>query len=259
MNELLSIQEEFQNYLLHSGLSKPKFIINTKKVSAKTRLAIYSYAYRSRLIDALADNFPVLKNYLGCENFEALANAYLDIHPSTNRSIRWFGDQLGNFIASKNEFVAMPYLVELARVEWILTEVFDAPNVPVFQLDEIAKIPPEHWSNMRLFIHPSVKSLSLMWNVDAIWQAITDKLTPAEPKQNEHPVIWIFWRKDLINKFSPLTADEAWAITAVLEEKSFAEICEGLCRWHSEDTVAIHAASYLKGWITVGLITKIVY
>src|SRR3990167_11289209 len=98
MKGLQRLQTQFQDYLLNSNPLFRKCIVTTKKIPAEARLAIYSNAYRSRLIEALAANYPVLQTYLGCEQFEELGQAYLHACPSSFRSIRWFGDQLVNFL-----------------------------------------------------------------------------------------------------------------------------------------------------------------
>lgn len=54
-----------------------------------------------------------------------------------------------------------------------------------------------------------------------------------------------------------LGEDEAWALDAVREGGNFGVICEGLCRWHGADEVAMQAASFLKRWVTDGLISAV--
>ncbi|OGT38498.1 MAG: hypothetical protein A3F12_04120 [Gammaproteobacteria bacterium RIFCSPHIGHO2_12_FULL_38_14] len=258
MKVLQCLQNQFQDYLLNSNPNFQNSIVNTKKVPAETRLAIYNNAYRSRLVDALAANYPVLQTYLGCEQFEALGQAYLSANPSSFRSIRWFGDQLVNFLNEHADYKAFPYLAELAQFEWVLTLVFDATDSPVLQMEEMGSIPPGAWVNMRLQTHPSLHRLSLSWNVVQIWQAISDDKTPPDPIENSVPIHWVVWRKDLTNHFCSLTEDEAWAIDALLNGATFSGICEGLCQWVDEGEAGLRAASLLKGWISEGLVAKVV-
>src|SRR5579862_3161955 len=114
MTNLMNLQNKFQSYLINSNNDIRLDIEETKKVSATTRLQIYSNAYRFRLIEALASNYPVLQKYLGADSFQELAIQYIDEHPSTFRSIRWFGNQLENFLREHNQYNAFPYLAELS-------------------------------------------------------------------------------------------------------------------------------------------------
>jgi hypothetical protein len=69
MSNLLDLQDGFQNYLFKGHTQFRRMVIGTETFSADTRLAIYSNAYRSRLLDTLASNYPVLVGYLGTEKF----------------------------------------------------------------------------------------------------------------------------------------------------------------------------------------------
>lgn len=258
MNTLRDLENIFQNYLLHGNQCIFHHVIGTSKVPVEIRLEIYHYAYRSRLHEALMTSYSTVRSYLGDEQFETLCYAYIDSHPSTFRSIRWFGDQLGDFLTGHLPYSDFPYLAELAQFEWTMALVFDAANAPVMQLEEMQHIPAEAWIDMRLQIHPSVQRLSLSWNVVQLWQALTNDKTPDELEQNTPALNWILWRNGLTCQFSSLPEDEAWAIDAVINNLTFGEICDGLCQWVDEQNAGMHAASLLKGWITSGLISAVV-
>jgi hypothetical protein len=269
MNNLKKIQNTFQNYLFQQNSSKEavisceeilnndlhSLIISTNKISAEERLAVYSYAYQAHLIDALSEHYPMLKLYLGDEQFEALSLSYIKKHPSTYRSIRWFGDQLSSFLAENTFYRTFPYLSELAQFEWTQSLVFDALNSQILTLEEISTVPLEQWATMQFTSHPSVYRLNLSWNIVEIWQALKENQTPPEPTSQS--TLLVLWRNNFINQYCVLTDDEAWAMDAMLNCASFSEICEGLCQWHDVETTALHAASLLKGWILSGLIAEL--
>lgn len=257
MNGLAQLQNKFQEYLQNVNDDMQENILGTEKVSVETRLSIYKNAYYSRLIEALQSTYPVLNKYLGEEAFEVIMLEYIHHRPSTYRSIRWFGDQLDIFLADHLEYQASPYLSELAKFEWTMSQVFDSANADSILLEEIGKIPPALWENMRFYLHPSVRLVHLKWNVVAIWQALSDDEKPMVPKENEVAVSWITWRKDLISQFCSMPNDEAWAVNAMSQGKSFGEICEGLCQWRKEEDAPMYAASLLKGWVIAGLISKV--
>src|SRR3990167_3514142 len=242
MHELRYIQEQLQKYLLHAENDIEQHILETKKVSTQTRLAIYSNAYSSRLLDALATHYPALQKHIGEEEFAKLGHDYIGRYPSTNRSIRWFGNRLSHFIQENSRYVNFPHLAELAQFEWTMTLVFDAAENTVLQLADMQNISPQQWPNMKFRIHPSVYILTLSWNVVAIWQTILGDQIPGEPLQTI-PVSWVLWRKELVNQFYSLSEDEAWAMDAMLKGLTFAEICEGLCQWTHVEAAPLRAAS----------------
>lgn len=257
MNNLINLQNKFQSYLTTSDGEINTDIEETKKVSAATRLQIYSNAYRFRLIEALESNYPILQKYLGDELFQELALLYIDAHPSTFKSIRWFGDQLQNFLREHDEYTEFPYLAELSNLEWHMTLTFDAPDRELIDMETVMQIPPENWSMMRFVLHPSLYVLDFQWNVIQIWQNLSRDEPPPEPIKYNSTIPYIFWRKDLINQYCSLPQDENYAIHSMINGSTFGEICEGLCQWVSEQDAALRAASLLKGWISSGLISSI--
>ena len=141
MTNLKQLQESFQQYLLR--LDRPEIIceiLGTENLSATARLSIYSDAYQSRLIDALASNFPTLQSYLESNEFNTLATTYVDQNPSSFRSIRWLGDQFPKFIVTCPTYRTKPYLSELATLDWAMTLVFDAEDSNIITLNEISTI-----------------------------------------------------------------------------------------------------------------------
>lgn len=257
MSPLHGLQADFQSFLLRGDERMLDRVVGSAKVSTPRRLAIYYDAYRLRLLEALDSNYPILHAWMGDDEFEKLGLAYLEAHPSTHFSIRYFGHRLSEHLASAETNRDKPYLSEMAALEWAMSEAFDAPDSPGVGLDAMASLPPEAWPEMRLALHASVRRLDLRWNVPAIWKAIKEEQAPEEPRGDAWPQPWLVWRQDLKIFFRSLSVDEAWAIDAAHTGKTFAAICEGLCEWIDAQNIALHAAGLLKRWITDGMIVNI--
>lgn len=258
MKDLSGIQTDFQGYLFKGIIDIEQSVVGTHLVSAQTRLSVYRDAYQTRLIDALASNFPVLKTYMGDEDFQRIGLEYVDLHPSTSRSIRWYGSQMAAYLTNNYRgTIESQLLSELAEFEWAMTLTFDAADAPIFQLSQMMGIPPESWGTMRLKLHPSVQRISLLWDVVTLWEAITHNQPITKPLKNSAPYSWVLWRYDNMNRFYCLSQDESYALDTALKERTFGELCEGLCQWHKEEEVGLRAASLLKQWIQSGLITDI--
>jgi len=258
MKDLSGIQDDFQRYLLTGLIDIEQSVVGTNLISANTRLNVYRDAYQTRLLEALASNFPALKAYLGDEDFQRMGLEYIHLHPSTYRSIRWYGSQLASYLTNEYQGnVESQFLSELAAFEWAMTLTFDATDLPIFQLSQMMEIPAKSWGNMRLKTHPSVQCISLLWDVVTLWETLTNNQPIEKPIKHSNPVSWVLWRYDNMNRFYCLSQDESYALDAVLKERSFGELCEGLCQWHKEEDVGLRAASFLKGWIQSGLISNI--
>ena len=70
MSALSDLQSDFQSFLLDGNERMLSRVTGTAKVSTEQRLAIYYDAYRLRLLEALTSNYPVLRAWIGDEEFE---------------------------------------------------------------------------------------------------------------------------------------------------------------------------------------------
>ena|SRR3990167_2843633 len=260
MADLKQIQDSFQQYLLQSdaGVIAPQ-IVSTETLPALERLSIYGNAYKARLLEALASNYPFMHTYLGDEEFYALAMAYIAKQPSSYRSIRWYGDTFPEFTRQSELSQSLPYIGEIAELDWMMTLVFDAKDADIVTLEQMALISPDVWADMRFVFHSSVHRLQFGWNIVEFWQSTLSEEGGVSLAEYSSPVPWLFWRLDLTSHFISIPNDEAWALDAAMGGLNFSDICEGLCQFMNEDCVAIAAASMLKKWIASGLISEISY
>ncbi|HEY6281819.1 MAG TPA: DNA-binding domain-containing protein [Burkholderiales bacterium] len=258
MKVLSDLQKEFQDYVFKRDRHMEREVVGTRRASSKTRLGIYSSAYRLRLLEALDTDYPALRALAGDEHFEKLGYAYIESHPSPYYNMRWYGGELAQFLKTTPPYNEHPVLSEMAAFEWIMALAFDAPNDPVVTVDDMAKVPAEAWPDLVFMPHASLQRLNLEWNVPVFWKAVDKKEQPELPLKNEFPVGWVLWRRELNIYFRSMSVEEAWATDAMRSGNTFAEICSGLCEWIDELQVAQHAAGLLKGWIAEGMIKEVV-
>jgi hypothetical protein len=254
VTRLAHIQDAFQRFLIQGDPAIEAHIVGTQRVPVATRLGIYGDGYRSRLIEALQATYPVLAELLGEEDFQRLADAYVRTHISTFASIRFYGDELAEFLAADADYSQAPVLAELARWEWALAGAFDALDAAPLGVGAFAQLPPEEWAQLRLNWSPTVHVLQLEWNVAELWKAVTDEQERPEPALAAQPGSWLLWRHELQIYFRSLEADEAATIAAARAGECFGDLCVLLCAQHEENEASLRAASLLRGWVHSGLI-----
>jgi hypothetical protein len=256
MTHLSQLQSDFQAYLLDSskGAAFTKKIINDKKVGVKKRLNIYADAYRLRIIEALANAYPILKALLGDDLFEKSARSYIEKYPSTYRNMRWVGDKMSEHLQAN--FSQYAIAAEMATFEWVLGLAFDAEDAPILSLQDLAAIPPENWGDLRFKFHPAVQLVQAKYNVLLLWQALNGEKAPPKVTLINEP--YVVWRKDLSSHYRSLDIAEYAAIEQMMAGASFADLCEKLQDNASEEEATMKAAQYLAGWLNEGLLTAIV-
>jgi hypothetical protein len=254
---LRQLQRELQSHLLGEPSAIADAIVDAPPLPTPARLAIYSNAYRVRLIEALDDTYPILHGVLGDEVFGALGEEFVAAHPSVHRSIRWYGGELPEFLGRYPPYAEQPILAELALLEWTLAEVFDAADAEAKSRAAFSAIDGSAWSELQFEFHPSLRRLHFHWNTTAVWQAMSRDEAPPDPACAEHSVPWLLWRQNLQNYFRSMAADEAVALDAALRGENFSEICAALAEWLPDEEIPLRAATLLGTWADSGIIVGI--
>ena len=254
MNTLAGLQRDFQRFILSGEPHIARSVNATEHVPVATRLAIYSDAYRVRLAEALASNVPRLQQLLGAEAFAAIAQQYIDQHPSGYASIRWFGDRLADFL--RHRHASQPWLPELAQWEWAIATAFDAADAAPLALEQLASVTPEEWPALMFRFHPSLQRLDMRTNAPALFKALSDEQAMAAPAELDRAQPWLIWRQALKTQYRSLSEDEAAALDQVRAGGNFEAMCDLLREWHAEEHVPAQAAGMLKRWIVDELIVE---
>lgn len=258
MTALSGLQARFQSYLLGGNGDIETLTVGSDRLPAGERLAVYADAYRLRLLEVLAEDFPGLHGMIGDQSFETLGIAYIDANPSDHPSVRWFGRRLAGFLRSTAPYREQPLLAEMADFEWAQGEVLDAADSPVLDMDALGGLAPGDWPGMHIGFQNALRRLDLDWNVPALWQAVHDETdAPPAPRRMEAAVPWLLWRRGLEVHWRSLDDDERWAIDTVRGGCSFGELCEGLLARTGDAQVPLRAAGYLKRWVTDELAARI--
>lgn len=258
MSQLADLQQRFQQCLLHpqEDLIHP-WIAAGGRANPTRQLAAYIHAYPARLKEALANDYPALLMAIGEKAFDALAQAYLETHPSRFYSLRDFGGQLAAFITTARDDQGRPWLAELAKFEWSLGLAFDAADSPLAGIEDMAVIAPSDWPKLCFDPHPSLQRLDLTWNTVSLWTTLTAATPQPITAIQGESVAWLIWREQLTNRFRSLETDEQAALDSMRSGDSFAMLCDILTAHWDADAVPLRAATLLKGWLEHGLIRAI--
>lgn len=252
-------QRELEAYLLGGDpTASPALrasLLGSPALSAEQGLAIYHNAYRARLLEALRGDYPAVHGWLGDEQFDALAGAYIAAHPSRHFSLRWLGAELASFIETYLVPAQAAPLGELARLEWAFGLAFDAAEAEPLTLAQMASLPAEDWPSLQVRLLPSVQWQLCRHNSLALWRA--NKAQDAFPASTalEQAQVCLIWRHGLISQYRSLESDEAAALHGMaVAGWSFAELCAHLHQLGQE--APLQAATWLRQWLGDGLLQR---
>lgn len=254
---LAELQQAFQYRVLKGQTGIESQVSGAGSFNAEARLGIYENAFVGRLIEALSDTYPALRDALGQCAFAELTQAFIARTPPSHFSVRYFGSDLSTFMATRFAGDEARGLKDLARLEWSLGEVFDAADAETLAPADLAAHAPETWGALHFRFTPALRTLILQSNAIQWWRATTQgAFRPARWRLAEQ-VTWAVWRMELKTYFRSLKTEEAWAVDALMRGETFASLCDGLAQFGSEADAPTRAALMLHRWMSDGWIVGI--
>lgn len=207
MPSLLELQTAFAHALFDADEADVRAHIVADGKSAAERLAIYRNDIAHNYREALRDVYPVVERLVGEAFFAHAANRYLSRHRSRHGDLHAFGNQFATFLAGFGPAETLPYLPDVARLEWLIHESFHAADHPPLALDRLAAIAAADLPRLRFVLHPACRLLVSDFAVHLIWRA-NQPGADGEVAQPGVPAHLLVRRKDYDVELEPVSAEE---------------------------------------------------
>jgi hypothetical protein len=178
------------------------------------RLELYHRQYWYRLLDSLAEDFPVLRALLGDEAFWRLLEAYVEATPPTSFTLRHLGAGLADFIHDHPACTPMPVHAEdVVRLEYAVCASFEAGEEVPVESDQIG--------THALTLQPHLRLLALRTPVARLWrQTMTVADCKARPPTEEPRFFAVVFRQSFHLFVEPLPRLAFAILDAVLQTRS---------------------------------------
>lgn len=258
MSSLQALQQEMLQAVLTDATPRLRELQGDERADAATRLDIYRHGYRIRLREALTVEYPGLALMAG-KRLSTLLENYVEAHPSGHYNIRWHGAGLAAFLDYGLPWREKPELADMARLDWAISTVFDAPDEPVLTVSDVAAVPPSAWGELVLEPQPHLQILSTPYNVEAFRRAADQELMRPRLRHYSKMRHLLIWRQDLTVRYRSVDSDELAVLTDAIAGKPFASLCECLVQYHGEDEAMPRMATLLHGWADSGLLRSCKY
>ncbi|HVQ74382.1 MAG TPA: putative DNA-binding domain-containing protein [Candidatus Binatia bacterium] len=239
----------------------------------EARLAIYADMYMARLLDVVREDYPRVVAVLTPERFEVVVRAYLAATPSRHPSVRWVGDRFADFLGAGGAAGAPAWISDLARLEWLRGEVFDAADAPPLTLERLRAVPAEEWGGLPLSVVPAVRTMSSAWPVHEAWdvaspapaepEPIADADPPAGPTEAAPvelvpaPTTLRIWRQEFAVYHVAMRPAEAEALRRLLAGEGFGAACDAIAEQIGPEDAPREAGGLLLRWIEDGILADL--
>jgi uncharacterized protein len=133
------------------------------------RMAIYRANMVAAAEKALASAYPVIRQAVGHDFFHGLAREYQRGTPSTSGDLTEYGASLAGFLADFEHVQSMPWLPDLARLEWAAHRAYGAADAPDWDPSSLAAIEPDRQAAIRFQWAPGTALVASCHPIVRIW------------------------------------------------------------------------------------------
>jgi uncharacterized protein (UPF0276 family) len=242
MTPLVEAQTIMQDAILQGSThdSNPNAWIRSKEeFTPANQLGVYVNAYRYRLYDVTAEDYPVLQHYMGNKKFEKLIWGFVNTVPSTHFNVGRFAVKLPMHVQQtlpKDKFA-----LELCELETAISQLTDPPETTPLTPAHLEGMTPEKM--MELVLHPrkAQQLFAFEYPVNDYYRMVKEEKYPKKPKKKKSFLAVfrhedVLWRMDLEEAehqllsilFSGQTIGEA---LVALPEENAPQLSEYFSRW----------------------------
>ncbi|HEU0198525.1 MAG TPA: DNA-binding domain-containing protein [Nevskiaceae bacterium] len=249
---LHELQQQFMAALYDPAKAGPAATVVGNGLTPAARLSIYRRSCNETQTAALRTTYPAVVALVGETSFDQSARNYRRAHPSRSGNLQVFGDALADYLATVPGCRPLPYLPDVARLEWLRQQAILAPSAAPLSPENVADAWHGEAESIRIVLHPSVHCLDSRYPVLTIWNYA---LRPADTNlvlgnDGENVVMWREEDEVAMDAVDPASFA---CITALAHELTLDEACTAAVSIDS----GFDFAACLESLVAHGLVTGI--
>ncbi|MBW2388874.1 MAG: putative DNA-binding domain-containing protein [Deltaproteobacteria bacterium] len=132
------------------------------------RVGVYVGGYPARITEALKETFPAIANIVGASEFAELAERYLERLHEPPRNLNYIGRDLADHLTGDPLTGSLPFLPDLARLEWAVVRCFHAEAGTPFDLRQCVPWDAQRWECARIDFQAGTEIVHSDWPVLAL-------------------------------------------------------------------------------------------
>lgn len=169
MADLATMQSEFAEVLSNAAARVGTDMFDRTGEALVGRLALYRGNVFANGRKALAASYPVIEQLVGSQYFDGLAREYGRRSPSREGDLTGYGDGFGAFLDDFEPVRPLPYLPDVARLEWAVHRAHYAADADRLDVAVLAATPADRQGALRPRLHPACALLTSRWPLTRIW------------------------------------------------------------------------------------------
>ena len=168
---LRDLQAAFAVHLVGDERADVVAAVVGDSIPAAARLRVYRHHMFQSLGTALAATFPTVHALVGADFFRGLARAFIAHTLPEQPVLAEYGAGFPAFIAAYEPARALPYLEDVARLDWALNVAFHSPPDGRLTTADLAMVPAERLPGMSVALSAGATLIGSQYPIDRIWSA----------------------------------------------------------------------------------------
>lgn len=136
------------------------------------RLSVYRNTFAQTLIRALRLSYPAVERLVGTEFFDAATRDFIVAQPPPTSYLDDFGGDFAAFLDRFEPAASVPYLGDVARLEWAVCRALHAPDAAPLPLASLHSVDAADYARICFTPHSSVGLVHTVFPADVIWRAV---------------------------------------------------------------------------------------
>lgn len=132
---------------------------------------VYRNNYLTRLVTSLQQTYPVVERLVGAAFFRRLARDFIAQEASYAADLNRYGKRFAAFIRTYPAARGLPYLGDVAALEWLVHESGQAADGEGDAMSAMLGLAPKDYGNTQFIMHPALRLYDSKYPVDAIWHS----------------------------------------------------------------------------------------
>lgn len=169
MSALEDLQRSFAAAVFDAEAEIPANLTRKSGGVPRRRFAVYRNNTYASLIEVLEGRYPVVARLVGEEFFGAMARVHIEQRPPQSPVLLFYGAEFPAFIAGFPPAAGLPYLADVAALEWAWHEAYHAEDAKPLPLAALGNAAGDT-AQAVLTLHPSLRLASSPHPVLTIWE-----------------------------------------------------------------------------------------
>jgi hypothetical protein len=149
-------------------------VIGDDTLTAEQRFGIYKGSVHGILTQALGTMFPVCEALVGEEFFSKMCDLFVNEYPPKSSYFAEYGSDLPHFLSTFEHVKDIPYISDIARLEWARQTVWHAQDNQDVDFSSLATLDEDQQSKVIFQLSKKMRLIQSDYRIDELWFAHQD-------------------------------------------------------------------------------------